>query len=160
MSKSVCRAYRWDPTYPLWVAQYANYIKTGYKQSPWTDDKGYGPWTSPAIFQYSSKGRLEGYNKDLDLDIAYITPAEWQAWAQGKEPATIDPAVKPTLKRGDHNEYVRAWQIYLNAHGYDVGKSGCDGKFGVDTERAVMKYQQDHQIEAGYIGPQTWETIQ
>lgn len=159
MSKSVCRAYRWNPVYPLWVAQYANYNKTGYKQHPWTDDKGYGPWTAPAIFQYSSKGRLEGYNKDLDLDIAYITPEEWQAWARGQESATIDPNVKPVLKRGDHNEYVRAWQIYLNAHGYDVGKSGCDGKFGSDTERAVMKYQQDHQIEAGYIGPQTWDTI-
>jgi peptidoglycan hydrolase-like protein with peptidoglycan-binding domain len=65
----------------------------------------------------------------------------------------------PTLRKGDCNDFVRAWQIYLNAHGYDVGKSGCDGKFGSDTERAVMKYQQDHQIEAGYIGPQTWETI-
>lgn len=157
MSKSVCREYRWDPMYPLWAAQYANYNKTGYKQNPWTDDKGYGPWTAPAIFQYSSKGRLNGYNDDLDLDIAYITPEEWQAWAQGKEPATIDPAVKPTLKRGDRNEYVRAWQRLLNANGYQCGNA--DGVFGEKTEQAVIKWQQAHGMEAGYIGAQTWETI-
>ncbi|MBO5971344.1 MAG: peptidoglycan-binding protein [Clostridia bacterium] len=157
MSKSVCREYRWNPMYPLWVAQYANYIKTGYKQNPWTDDKGYGPWMAPAIFQYSSKGRLNGYNDDLDLDIAYITPEEWQAWAQGKEPATIDPAVKPTLKRGDRNEYVRAWQRLLNANGYQCGNA--DGIFGEKTEQAVIKWQQAHGMEAGYIGAQTWETI-
>lgn len=157
MSKTVCQEYRWNPTYPLWVAQYANYNKTGYKQNPWTDDKGYGPWTAPAIFQYSSKGRLNGYNDDLDLDIAYITPAEWQAWAQGQEPAIIDPAVKPTLKRGDRNDYVRAWQRLLNANGYQCGNA--DGIFGEKTEQAVIKWQQAHGMEAGYIGAQTWETI-
>ena len=71
----------------------------------------------------------------------------------------IESDTHPTLRKGDCNEFVRAWQIYLNAHGYDVGKSGCDGKFGNDTERAVMRYQQDHGFEAGYIGTKTWATL-
>ena len=66
---------------------------------------------------------------------------------------------QPVLKKGDRNEYVRSWQTYLNAHGYDVGKAGCDGKFGNDTERAVMRYQQDHCFEAGYVGAKTWATL-
>ena len=71
----------------------------------------------------------------------------------------IESDTHPTLRKGDCNEFVRAWQIYLNAHGYDVGKSGCDGKFGSDTERAVMRYQQDHGFEAGYVGAKTWATL-
>ena len=65
----------------------------------------------------------------------------------------------PILKKGDRNEYVRSWQRYLISHGYDCGKSGADGKFGDDTEKAVVKYQQDHQMESGYIGAQTWATL-
>ena len=157
MSKSVCREYKdWDPSYPLWVAQYANYNPTGYQIAPWTDKKGYGPWTEPVIFQYSSSGRLAGYAGKLDLDIAYITPSEWQKYASGEFCAT-DPEQRPILRRGDKNEYVRAWQQFLNANGYDCGKT--DGVFGDKTEKAVTRWQQAHNIEAGYVGPLTWNTI-
>jgi len=71
----------------------------------------------------------------------------------------VDDILTPTLRKGDRNEYVRAWQTYLQMNGYDVGRSGADGIFGSDTEKAVVKYQQDHQIESGYIGPLTWKTI-
>ena len=68
----------------------------------------------------------------------------------------------PTLRLGDNNQYVKAWQIYLNRHGYDVGRSGCDGKFGNDTWRAVYKYQKDHPecgTPDGVIGPKTWASV-
>lgn len=68
-----------------------------------------------------------------------------------------DVPLKPILKKGDRNEYVRSWQTFLNANGYQCGKA--DGIFGDKTERAVVKYQQDHQIEAGYIGELTWNTL-
>lgn len=157
MSKSVCRQYKWDSEYPLWCAQYANKNPCyGYKDNPWTDNKGFGAWNACKIYQYTSVGMLPGYNKDLDLDIAYMTPNEWLAWASYE----VKTDIQPVLKKGDRNEYVRSWQTYLNAHGYDVGKAGCDGIFGDDTERAVMKYQQDHGMEAGYIGQQTWNTLE
>ena len=65
MSKSVCRQHDWAAVakeYGLWVAQYANNNVTGYQTNPWTDAKGFGAWGAPAIFQYSSNGRLSGYN--------------------------------------------------------------------------------------------------
>lgn len=158
MSKSVCRQYQWDPTYPLWCAQYKNQQPISYQENPWTDTKGFGAWNDCVILQYSSKGRLDGYNHNLDLDKAYINEAQWIAYAQG-DIAPVDTSVRPTLKKGDRNDYVKAWQTYLNAHGYDCGKSGSDGIFGNDTEKAVVRYQQDHQIESGYIGPLTWATI-
>lgn len=161
MSKSVCRQYKkqWDPSFPLWCAQYANHTPTGYQDKPWTDSKGFGPWNGCQILQYSSKGRLNGYNADLDLDKAYMDPDEWTQYANGGKVVITEPDAHPILKKGDCNEYVRSWQRYLISHGYDCGKSGADGKFGNDTEKAVVKYQQDHQMESGYIGPQTWDTI-
>lgn len=157
MSKSVCRQYQWDPTYPLWCAQYKNQQPTSYQENPWTDTKGFGAWSDCVILQYSSKGRLDGYNHNLDLDKAYINEAQWIAYAQG-DIAPADTTIRPTLRRGDHNDYVKAWQTYLNAHGYQCGNA--DGIFGQKTQDAVVKYQQDHQMESGYIGPQTWATIE
>lgn len=161
MSKSVCRQYAsvWDASYPLWCAQYKNQQPSGYQENPWTDAKGFGAWDSPLIFQYSSKGQLDGYSGNLDLDKAYINAEVWKAYASGgKIKEEVDDILTPTLRKGDRNEYVRAWQTYLQMNGYDVGRSGADGVFGNDTEKAVMRYQQDHQIESGYIGPQTWAT--
>lgn len=66
----------------------------------------------------------------------------------------------PTLRKGDENEYVKAWQIYLNSHGYNCGKYGADGKFGKDTEKAVKAYQKDKGLVSdGIIGPKTWASI-
>ena len=159
MSKSVCRQYakQWDSSYPLWCAQYKNQNPTGYQDNPWTDAKGFGVWTGCKILQYSSKGQLPGYIGNLDLDKSYMDGAEWLRWAQGD--LLPQPDIRPILKKGDRGEAVRAWQMLLKEKGYDIGKAGCDGIFGNDTEKAVVKYQQDHQIESGYIGPQTWQTI-
>ena len=161
MSKSVCRQYKWEKgrDYPLWCAQYKKQAPTTYVNDPWTDTKGFGPWLNPTIYQYSSVGRLPGYSKNLDLDKAYISEADWNRYASGEEEPTIDTDFQPTLRKGDHNEFVKSWQRYLISHGYDCGKSGADGVFGNDTEKAVVKYQQDHGMESGYIGPQTWQTI-
>lgn len=87
MSKSYLR--QWSDSWtaisavnPLWCAQYANNNPTEYKDNPWTDSKGFGPWgDSCAILQYSSHGTLDGYNGNLDLDKAYITPEQWDAYA-------------------------------------------------------------------------------
>lgn len=155
MSKSVARQFKWEVgrTYPFWCAQYKKTPPTTYVSNPWTDDKGWGAWSGCKIFQYSSKGRLQGYNADLDLDISYMTPNEWQAWAG----YTLPTDVKPTLRKGDRNEYVRSWQTLLNLNGYDCGIT--DGIFGDKTEKAIIKWQQDHGMEAGYIGEQTWATL-
>ena len=64
MSKGLTQNIVWSSVaekYPLWVAQYANYVPVyGYQDNPWTDSKGYGPWKAPSIFQYTSSGRLDG----------------------------------------------------------------------------------------------------
>lgn len=87
ISKSVCREFDWSaiaPNHGLWVAQYAsNNTVNGYDSTPWTDNKGYGAWSGPAIFQYTSSGRLSGWNGNLDLNIAYMDRSGWNKYAGG-----------------------------------------------------------------------------
>lgn len=67
---------------------------------------------------------------------------------------------KPTLRKGASGAQVKELQEALLRLGYDVGKSGTDGKFGANTELAVKRFQGDHQLtEDGICGPMTWDAI-
>lgn len=68
--------------YALWVAQYADMNATGYQDTPWNE----GAYDC-AIRQYSSCGRLNGYNGNLDLNKFYGDRAAWNKYA-GKGNAT------------------------------------------------------------------------
>ena len=64
----------------------------------------------------------------------------------------------PVLRNGDINEYVLAWQIFLNQNGYFCGRE--DGIFGRNTELAVREWQAAHGLVAdGIIGVKTWSTV-
>lgn len=75
-------AYDWTTAgvinYPLWLAWY-----------PYTTPQGWGPlsglptlkhWAAPAIWQYSSTGRLKGWGGNLDLSIRYDSPISTQGY--------------------------------------------------------------------------------
>ena len=70
------------------------------------------------------------------------------------KPSTI----LPILRKGDRNDYVKAWQTFLNGAGYPCGK--IDGIFGKKTEAAVKAWQSDHGlVPDGIIGPKTWGSL-
>ena len=71
----------------LWVAQYPDYNKTGYLETPWNE----GAY-SCAIRQYSSSGRLSGYNGNLDLNKFYGDRAAWMLYAN---PKSSNPSTQP-----------------------------------------------------------------
>lgn len=182
MSKSVCREYDWSKVaklYPLWVAQYANYTPTGYKENPWTDKYGYGAWDTPVIFQYSSVGTLRGWNGHLDLNRSPLSETAWRLYAStktildydlpekekaGKKNTKIDVSTYPVTKYGHRNVYVRLLQNALVLRGCNVGVSGADGIFGKDTKAAVIKFQQfafpnDKKEWDGIVGQKTWNAL-
>ncbi len=159
MSKSVCREYNWTEVvkgnYGLWMAQYANKKPTGYQDKPWTDSKGLGAFKGYAMHQYSSKGQLPGYGGDLDLDIAYMTPAAWDRYAKA-DPTLMK--VKPVLRKGSRGEEVRELQESLTACGYSCGS--IDGIFGKKTLEAVMAFQADRGLTVdGVAGEKTWNEL-
>lgn len=154
MSKSVCRAYKgWDASFPLWCAQYKNKASTGYQESPWTDNKGFGPWKAPLIYQYTSHGVLSGYNGFLDLDKSYIS--DWDVYC--KPIKETSPVSHPMIRKGAKGEAVKLAQTLLNAHGFYLK---VDGIFGMLTESAVLEYQALNNLKAdGIIGPKTWAAL-
>ena len=170
MSKSVCREYNWSdvaPIYPLWVAQYKNYVPTGYQEEPWTDNKGYGAWEKPLIYQYTSVGQLSGWKGNLDLDASYIEFAEWNEWSTpGKKTLnpknqkgkyTIDTSDYPTVRKGNKNEWVRLLQQALGVYGYTLS---ADGVFGSLTLYAVKDFQMKYGLQPdGVVGPLTWRKL-
>lgn len=86
--------------YPLWLAQYASMNTVmGFKDKPWQSGS-YAPFDHITMHQYSSMGKLNGYDGVLDFDLFYGTEADWKAFAQpsggGVEPEpTPDPEPTP-----------------------------------------------------------------
>ncbi len=133
MSASTTRDWNWEEVaeagYKLWLAQYAygeGYVQEGYEQNPWTDGKGTGAFDSIQMHQYSSGGKLSGYNGRLDMDIFYGTRQDWidlckstQTQAAlyrlynritGEHLYTLSAYEREVLKRGDWNYEGIAWQ--------------------------------------------------
>lgn len=97
-----------------WIAQYANMKNTGYQGSPWNENN-----LRCVIRQYSSKGRLYGYNGYLDLDKAYINPQQWNSYANPKH---VQHAVQPVL--------------HIQPSLDELVKNTLNGKYGVGANRA------------------------
>ena len=161
MSKSVCRKYDWSSVakdYPLWCAQYKTNSITDYQSSPWTDDKGFGAWQRDTIRQYSSYGRIAGYDANIDLDLAYLSADQWRAMASGKpqespidvllsiaeaEVGTHEGANNQT-KYGDEMHALQPRNMDRNAAWCDAFVDWCILKTcqhfgkGADTARMVL----------------------
>lgn len=79
--------------YGLWIAQYADNNDTGYQDTPWNE----GAYDC-AIRQYSSHGRLSGWNGNLDLNKAYMDATAWGKYANpaGGSTAPVTPSKPAT----------------------------------------------------------------
>ena len=100
--------------YGLWVAQYANNKPTGYQANPWNEGE-----YSCAMRQYSSTGRLSGYNGNLDLNKFYGDRTAWNKYA-GKGNAT-----KPTTPPSTGTTTPSGTTLDL---AYDVIKNYINGE--------------------------------
>lgn len=105
----------------LWVAAYPNNNQSGYRDEP--------QLLGSVIRQYTSKGRLEGYGGDLDLNRSTLTPEQWDKYARGgRDGSSPAPAPAPARKSNDEvaNEVLAgAWgngedrKNRLSAAGYN-----------------------------------------
>ena len=65
------------------------------------------------------------------------------------------------LKKGMEGSDVIVMQRQLIEHGYSVGKTGADGKFGPATLAGLKKFQADRGIVVdGICGPVTWSKLE
>lgn len=78
--------------FPLWIAQYADNKPTSYQETPWNE----GAYAC-VMRQYSSCGRLLGYDSNLDLDKFYGDSSLWNRLA-GKTTAAVNLPEGSTLE--------------------------------------------------------------
>lgn len=63
-------------------------------------------------------------------------------------------SVRNYLQKGDSGDAVKEMQKMLIGCGYSCGKSGVDGSFGGDTEKALIAFQKFYALEVdGKYGP-------
>lgn len=74
----------------LWVAQYTNNNPTGWQSRPWNYGK-YGE----AMRQYTSNGRINGYNGPLDLNYFRGTREQWDKYANPGKISKPTPTSAP-----------------------------------------------------------------
>lgn len=113
--------------YGLWVAQYPDSNTTGYQEHPWNE----GAYNC-IIRQYTSVGRLPGYDGNLDLNKAYISSASWKKQAS-RIVNTSSSTSKPTTTKKSVNTLAKEilagkWgngpdrKARLTKAGYDYAK--------------------------------------
>lgn len=99
MSEYVVNTYDWSAVvagdYGLWAAKYSDYeIDNNYDISHAGQPPNVKWWLFYFMWQWTSKGHLNGYAGDLDCDLAYLSPAQWDKYAGVVPPAP--PAPEPT----------------------------------------------------------------
>ena len=109
--------------YPLWLAKYS------------TSKGSYNPF----MWQYSSKGTVNGISGNVDMNILYDGSKEQY----------------PVLHYGDKNKYVGIMQRKLIANGYDCGK--VDNVFGKKTNDALILYK--YKNERVEVDEHMWQCL-
>jgi GH25 family lysozyme M1 (1,4-beta-N-acetylmuramidase) len=109
--------------YGLWVAQYPDNEQTGYQEHPWNE----GAYNC-LLRQYTSVGKLPGYNGSLDLNKAYISAASWRKLATKAVKIAIIKPVKKSVNTIAREVLAGKWgngadrKARLTKAGYDYNK--------------------------------------
>lgn len=92
MSASPANAYDWtrvvNGNFGLWIASYG--ANTGAPGTPPTNKY----WPFYILWQYTSKGYINGYSKNLDLNYFYGTKSTWDKYANPETNSTPEPEEK------------------------------------------------------------------
>lgn len=128
MSESVANAYDWSAVakadYGLWVARYRDY---GHDYNYDMSDAGAKPtvkhWPFYAMWQWTSSGRLTGYNSNLDCNVFYGDESAWDKYAGKKAVSATKPA--DTTKPSQTTEKADTGKIKAGSTVYFDGNSKC-----------------------------------
>lgn len=140
--------------YKFWIARYPSADNGTLLASLKTDYMD--------IWQYSSKGKVDGINGNVDLNIMYNEEAFFKTSAApvAKPTEAKNPYKEPilTVKMGSKGDNVKWVQWHLVQLGYlpalsARGANNIDGIFGSGTETAVKKLQK----KAFPYSPNEWD---
>ena len=109
--------------YGLWVAQYPDYVETGYQEHPWNE----GAYNC-LLRQYTSVGKLSGYSGSLDLNKAYISATSWNKLAGKAKKTSVSTTAKKSVNTLAKEVLAGKWgngtdrKSRLTKAGYDYNK--------------------------------------
>ena len=135
MSESVVNRYDWSSVanagYGLWVAKYRDHTTDyNYDMSNAGNKPNVKWWNFYAIWQWTSSGRLNGWNGNLDCNVFYGDAAAWDKYVGNNSGTNIPstPIPQPTrlsneeiakkVKAGEYGNYPERKER-LEAEGYD-----------------------------------------
>ncbi|NHM16182.1 hypothetical protein GMI69_05855 [Eggerthellaceae bacterium zg-887] len=107
-----------------WVAQYDGTKRAHRQSSPAFEGE-----FACDIRQYSGTGRLPGYEEDLDLDKAYLTPGDWRRLAAGERttariaPKWIASSIGWWIQYADGSYPKNEW-CHVGGHWYRFDERG------------------------------------
>ena len=110
MSESVVNANDWSSVaaadYGLWVAKYRdNQPDYNYSMANAGRRPSVKWWKFYCMWQWTSSGRLNGYNGNLDCNVFYGDVATWNKYA-GKSEAASKPTAAPAAPARKSNEVI------------------------------------------------------
>lgn len=102
---------------------------------------------------------IRGYILPKYDDSTVIEPPKKEETTKKKVNNTVAIELK-VLKKNSKGKQVKTMQNLLWDYGYSIGKAGVDGVFGVMTETALKKYQEDKKLKVdGICGEKTWNSL-
>ena len=147
-SRSPINSFDWSSVanadYGLWVADYG--ANTGYEGTKpavkW--------WPFYILWQYTSKGRVSGYNANVDLNNFYGDAEVWRKYATSSS-TTTKPAPAPVKKTNEElanevlegkwdNGEARKKKLTEAGYDYQAVQDLVNKKLGINKEPAVEYY--------------------
>lgn len=155
MSESVVNANNWSAVaaadYGLWVAKYRdNSPDYNYNMANAGSRPKVKWWNFYCMWQWTSSGRLTGYNGNLDCDVFYGDRSTWDAYV-GKSTSAAKPQPKPTRKTTDQiaeeviagqwgNGSDRKKRLTAAGYNYDAVQKVVNQKMAAKKQTAHVYY--------------------
>jgi len=159
--------HEWYKPYDLDYEHYAYVWIPRYKKKDDGKPTGNKPSHPCHLWQYSSKGSINGIKGDVDMDmIVGNKPLSFFTTKDGPEFKQVELAITPTpkelgkrtLKKGSKGADVKELQSGLIKMGYNLGKYGADGDFGSKTYAAVRAFQKKYGLMVdGVFGAKSYQ---
>lgn len=163
MSESVVNAHDWSAVakagYELWVAKYwDNELDYNYDMSNAGNKPSIKHWSKYTMWQWTSSGRLDGFNANLDCNEFYGTAADWDklANASSEKPKETTETTTVAIPGYKTNVIMSPTDWFNRTYGqsYDV-----DGYYGAqcwDYFAYFVRYTglglNTHCALSGYVG--------
>lgn len=118
---------------------------------------------SPSEGAHKSKQPKKLDQAKISQDVSASSNAKqvpnFQSWASpgASKSSELKPLSGDSIGRRDKGDNVKQLQEHLNKNG---AKLEADGKFGPDTQKAVRKFQRQHNLTVdGKVGPETMRAL-